>query len=54
MSQFGSGIQRISARPLKIVVDSHGETWFCDAEVDGSKELSAQGCSPSSSNPHTD
>jgi len=54
MSQFGSGILRPSARPIKICLDKSGEVWLCDADVDGSSDLASQGCVPSSSNPQND
>lgn len=33
-----------SARPMKVLVDSTGEPWICDADVDPSGDLAAQGC----------
>jgi hypothetical protein len=41
----GSGIIKPSARPIKFVVDSAGEYWICDATVDPTGDLGAQGCS---------
>ncbi len=32
------------ARPMKVVVDSQGNSWLCDADVDPSIPLSNQGC----------
>ena len=31
-------------RPLKVVVDSKGNPWICDCDVDPSKDLVEQGC----------
>lgn len=31
-------------RPLKVVTDSDGCTWICDANIDESSDLEAQGC----------
>jgi streptogramin lyase len=33
-----------AARPMKVVVDKDGDTWLCDASVDGKQDLKAQGC----------
>ena len=33
-----------AARPLKYVQDSMGNGWLCDANVDPSGDLRAQGC----------
>ena len=30
--------------PVKVVVDSKGNPWICDCQVDPSKDLAAQGC----------
>lgn len=32
------------AKPLKVVKDSHGCTWLCDADVDENQDLAEQGC----------
>jgi hypothetical protein len=32
------------SRPLKVVVDSKGNPWICDCQVDPSKDLAKQGC----------
>ena len=32
------------SRPLKVVVDSKGNPWICDCQVDPSKDLAEQGC----------
>ncbi len=34
----------VSARPMKVLVDSTGEPWICDADVDPSVDLAGQGC----------
>lgn len=45
----GRGIQKMSARPIKVMVDQAGEYWICDAHVDPSKgDFLAQGCTPHS------
>ena len=33
-----------AARPMKVVEDTDGCTWLCDADVDESKNLRNQGC----------
>ena len=33
-----------AARPMKVIFDSHGEPWICDAGVDPSKDPIGQGC----------
>jgi hypothetical protein len=33
-----------AARPMKVVTDSKGDPWLCDAHVDPSRDLEAQGC----------
>ena len=32
------------ARPMKVVVDSHGNEWLCDKNVSDSTDYAAQGC----------
>ena len=44
-ANVGSGIIKQSARPTKVLVDSAGEYWICDSNVDPSGDLGAQGCS---------
>jgi hypothetical protein len=33
-----------AARPMKVVEDSDGCRWLCDADVDESEDLKDQGC----------
>lgn len=35
---------RGGARPMKVFVDSQGNEWLCDKNVDTEKSFSAQGC----------
>jgi hypothetical protein len=44
MLNVGRGIQKTSARPIKVMVDRAGEYWICDADVDPSKDFLSQGC----------
>ncbi len=37
-------IDRRPARPLKVIVDEHGCPWLCDAGVNPTGDLAAQGC----------
>ena len=32
------------ARPMKVHVDSHGNEWLCDKDVDVNGNLARQGC----------
>jgi hypothetical protein len=48
MINVGRGIQKTSARPVKVMVDRSGEYWLCDADADPSKDFLAQGCAPHS------
>lgn len=32
------------SRPLKVLVDEHGDPWICDCDVDPSGDLAEQGC----------
>ncbi len=32
------------ARPMKVFVDSHGNEWLCDKDVDANSNFAAQGC----------
>ena len=32
------------SRPLKVLVDDHGDPWICDCDVDPSGDLAEQGC----------
>jgi hypothetical protein len=41
---LGSGIYHPSARSVKVVKDDQGDWWLCDAAVDISCNLEAQGC----------
>ena len=50
--QLGNGIQKISARPIKVYVDAQGEVWYCDVEVDAKADFLAAGCSPLSQSPN--
>ena len=41
----GEGIRKPGSRPIKVIVDDHGEYWLCDAGADpNSKDLRKQGC----------
>jgi hypothetical protein len=33
-----------AARPMKVVIDDHGDPWLCDGNVDRSGDLYDQGC----------
>lgn len=33
-----------AARPMRVINDSEGEPWICDANVDPSGDLEGQGC----------
>ncbi len=44
MKNIGRGIQKTSARPIKVVVDDAGEYWICDADADATRDLASQGC----------
>jgi len=33
-----------AARPMKVVLDAHGNPWICDANVDPTAPLPGQGC----------
>jgi hypothetical protein len=44
MINVGRGIQKTSARPTKVFVDSAGEYWICDADIDATKDFASQGC----------
>ncbi len=48
MSQIklGNGIQKTSARPVRIHVGSDGEIWYCDASVKAGEEFGSAGCRP--------
>jgi hypothetical protein len=42
---IGNGILKPGTRPIKVVVDSHGEYWLCDANVDpSSPDFRKSGC----------
>lgn len=32
------------ARPMKVFVDSHGNEWLCDHNVDPNSSFASQGC----------
>lgn len=32
------------SRPLKVLLDDHGDPWICDCDVDPSGDLAEQGC----------
>lgn len=43
---IGEGILKPGTRPIKVFVDSDGEYWLCDADVDPTSEkFREQGCS---------
>ena len=33
-----------AVRPMKVIIDDKGEPWFCDSDVEPSKDLASQGC----------
>ena len=43
-SVFGNGVFNPGARPMKVVKDSTGNIWLCDADVDTSRPLANQSC----------
>jgi len=40
----GTELTTGGARPMKVFVDSHGNEWLCDKDVDPSGSFAAQGC----------
>jgi len=51
MSNLGNGINKTSARPVRIHVGTDGEYWLCDADVDRDTDYAREGCTPHSSVP---
>jgi len=43
-TQLGNGIAYSGARPLKVITDSQGNQWLCDAHIDDNTDPKAQGC----------
>lgn len=42
---IGEGILKPGTRPIKVYVDSQGEYWICDKDVDPTTEnFKSQGC----------
>jgi hypothetical protein len=46
MIKVGSGIHKVSGRPVKVMLDSAGGYWLCENDVDVSRDLLSQGCIP--------
>ncbi len=40
----GSGIFKLSVRPISIQIGNDGEYWLCDDSVDANKDFRQQGC----------
>ena len=51
MSKLGNGIDRNSARPLRVRVGSNGEYWLCDEDVSQDADFAQAGCVAHSSIP---
>jgi len=46
---MGNGIRKTSGRPIRVVVDSQGEYWICDKNVElGARDFRGAGCAPHS------
>jgi hypothetical protein len=51
MSNLGNGINRSSARPVRVKVGRDGEYWLCDADVEHGVDYARAGCTAHSSVP---
>ncbi len=49
--KLGNGIQKMSARPIKVHVAKNGEVWYCDAEASTESGFESAGCMPLSESP---
>lgn len=49
--KLGNGIQKMSARPMKVHVAKNGEVWYCDAEASTESGFESAGCMPLSESP---
>jgi hypothetical protein len=49
--KLGNGIQKTSARPIKVHVAKNGEVWYCDAEAGTESGFESAGCLPLSESP---
>jgi hypothetical protein len=51
MSNLGNGIQKNSARPIRVHVGDNGDYWLCDASVETNSDFAESGCISHSSVP---
>ncbi|MBD3169224.1 MAG: hypothetical protein GF307_07050 [candidate division Zixibacteria bacterium] len=44
INKYGNGSSYSGARPMKAVIDEHGNEWLCDDNVNTVMDYAGQGC----------